>query len=150
MVSIYEISLRIQSECGKMGENVDENNSEYGHFLRSNSYVMCEICALVQKIEQNPERFNTTLNNLKQNDNRNTDMLRKKSVFHSKNYQRRTSKIDNGYSNMILKIISKQNQFKRPDTNLTNVYSITIKIISKKFTIFCSMNNKIYKINILI
>ena len=51
---------------------------------------------------------------------------------------------------MILKIISKQNQFKRPDTNLTNVYSITIIIISKKFTISRSMNNKIYKNNILI
>ena len=90
-----------------MGENVDENNSEYGHFLRSKSYVMCEIYALVQKIEQNSERFNTTFNNLKQNDNRNTDMLRKKSAFHSKNYQGRTSKIANGHSNN-----DSQNHFK--------------------------------------
>ena len=28
----YEVSLRIQSKCGK---NVDQNNSGYGHFLRS-------------------------------------------------------------------------------------------------------------------
>ena len=27
--------LRIQSECGKMRENVDQNNTEYGLFLRS-------------------------------------------------------------------------------------------------------------------
>ena len=40
----YSVSLRIQSECGKilispysvrMRENTDQNNSEYGHFLRS-------------------------------------------------------------------------------------------------------------------
>ena len=28
-------SLHIQSECGKMQENGDQNNSEYGNFLRS-------------------------------------------------------------------------------------------------------------------
>ena len=29
------VSLSIQSECEKMGENADRNNSEYRHFLRS-------------------------------------------------------------------------------------------------------------------
>ena len=29
------VSLRIQSEYGKMRENTDQNNSKYGHFLRS-------------------------------------------------------------------------------------------------------------------
>ena len=38
-------------------------------------YVMCEISALVQKTEQISESVNTTLNNLKQNDNRNNDTL---------------------------------------------------------------------------
>ena len=31
----YGVSLRIQSKCRKCGKNVDQNNSEYGHFLRS-------------------------------------------------------------------------------------------------------------------
>ena len=31
----YKVFLRIQSECGKMLKNADQNNSEYGHFLRS-------------------------------------------------------------------------------------------------------------------
>ena len=31
------VSLRIQSECGKIRENVDQNNSEYEQFLRSAS-----------------------------------------------------------------------------------------------------------------
>ena len=31
----YSVSLRIQSECGKVRKNTDQNNSEYGHFLRS-------------------------------------------------------------------------------------------------------------------
>ena len=78
-----------------MGGNVDENNSEYGHFLRSKSYVMCEIYALVQKIEQNSERFNTTFNNLKQNDNRNTDILENAKTT----IKERTNKITNGSSN---------------------------------------------------
>ena len=42
---------------------------------------MCEISALVQKIEQISESFNITLNNLKQNDNRNTDMLENNISF---------------------------------------------------------------------
>ena len=28
------VTLRIQSECGKFGKNADQNNSEYGQFLR--------------------------------------------------------------------------------------------------------------------
>ena len=31
----YGVSVRIQSEYGKMRENVDQNNSEYEHFLSS-------------------------------------------------------------------------------------------------------------------
>ena len=31
----YSVSLRIQSECGKIRENADQNNSEYGLFLHS-------------------------------------------------------------------------------------------------------------------
>ena len=30
----YSVSLRIQSECGKIRENADQNNSEYGHFMQ--------------------------------------------------------------------------------------------------------------------
>ena len=41
------------------------------------SYVICEISALVQKIEQISE----SLNNLKQNDNRNTNMLENNISF---------------------------------------------------------------------
>ena len=29
------LSLRIQSKCGDMSEKWDQNNSKYGHFLRS-------------------------------------------------------------------------------------------------------------------
>ena len=29
----YSVSLRIQSECGKIRENADQNNSEYGLFF---------------------------------------------------------------------------------------------------------------------
>ena len=45
----YRVSLRIQSGCGKirsispysvrMGENTDQNNSEYGHFLHSGNLL---------------------------------------------------------------------------------------------------------------
>ena len=35
----YGVSLRIQSECEK-GKNADQNNYEYEHFLRSDTYVM--------------------------------------------------------------------------------------------------------------
>ena len=31
----YSVSLCIQSDSGKMWENVDQNNSEYGHFLQN-------------------------------------------------------------------------------------------------------------------
>ena len=31
----YSVSLRIQSECGKIRENADQNNSEHGLFLHS-------------------------------------------------------------------------------------------------------------------
>ena len=31
----HSVSLRIQSECGKMLENAEQNNSECGLFLRS-------------------------------------------------------------------------------------------------------------------
>ena len=37
--SEYGEILRIQSECRKMWENADQRNSEYGHFLRSETRV---------------------------------------------------------------------------------------------------------------
>ena len=42
---------------------------------------MCEISALAQKTEQILENFNTTLNNFKQNDDRNTNMVRNNVSF---------------------------------------------------------------------
>ena len=42
---------------------------------------MCEISALAQKIEQISKNFNTTLNNLKQNDDRNNNMVENNFSF---------------------------------------------------------------------
>ena len=41
-VSVF-VSLHIQSECGKMWENEDQNNSEYGHFnyFRKKLHLKC-------------------------------------------------------------------------------------------------------------
>ena len=35
LLTRYEVALRIQFESGKCAKNADQNNSEYGHFLRS-------------------------------------------------------------------------------------------------------------------
>ena len=51
-------------------------------FSALESYVICEISALVQKIEQISE----SLNNLKQNDNKNTVCWKTISAFYDKNY----------------------------------------------------------------
>ena len=42
---------------------------------------MCEIPALAQKIKQISENFNTKLNNLKQKDDRNTDVVENNISF---------------------------------------------------------------------
>ena len=59
------------------------------------SYVMCKISALVQKLGEILESVNTTFNNLKQNDNRNTDILENAKTT----IKERTNKITNGRSN---------------------------------------------------
>ena len=60
-------------------------------FSALKSYVMCKIFTLVKKIEQISESVNTTLSNLKQNDNGNTRNVGKISAFYSKNHDQRTS-----------------------------------------------------------
>ena len=109
---------------------------------------MCEISALVQKIEHVPESVNTVLNNLKQNNNRNTDMLENRTEdstilkhVHTmlnnlkQNNNRNTNMLENNVSflqqelrstddlikslmdtqTMVLEIISKENQFNKPE-----------------------------------
>ena len=92
-------------------------------FSALKSYVMCETSALVQKTEQILESVNTTLNNLKQNDNRNTDMLEKNISFLQQELRLRHELIKSLMDTpaMVLETISKQNQFKKPDRNLNNV-----------------------------
>ena len=45
--------FRIQSECGNCEKNEDQNNSEYGHFLRSVyvSFTLKQIILLVFEME---------------------------------------------------------------------------------------------------
>ena len=55
----YGVSLRIQSKSGKCGKNVDQNNSEYGHFLRSVKSICNAVIAskitLVRYIESDDD-----------------------------------------------------------------------------------------------
>lgn len=68
-------------------------------FSALKSYIMCEISPSVQEIEQISESVNTTLSNLKQNDNRNTVMLQKYQLFTARTtIKGRTCKITNGHS----------------------------------------------------
>ena len=92
-------------------------------FSALKNYAVCEISALVQKIEQIPERVNTTLNKLKQNDNRNTDMLENNISFLQQELRSKNELIKSimDTQTIVLETISKQNQFKRPDKNLSNV-----------------------------
>ena len=109
---------------------------------------MCEISALVQKIEHVSESVNTMLNNLKQNNNWNTDMLENRTEdsailkrVHTmlnnlkQNNNRNTNMLENNVSflqqelrstddlikslmdtqTMVLEIISKENQFNKPE-----------------------------------
>ena len=48
--------------------------------VRFKSCVMCEISALVQKIEKISKSDNSTLNNLKQNDNRNAGNMLENNI----------------------------------------------------------------------
>ena len=83
---------------------------------------MCKISALVQKMEQILESVNTMLNNLKQN-NRNTDMLENNFSFLQQELRSKDALIKSlmDTQTIVLETISKQNQFKRPDKNLSNV-----------------------------
>ena len=84
---------------------------------------MCKISALAQKIEQISENFNTTLNNLKQNDDRNTDMVENNISFLQQELWSKDRLIQSlmDTQTMVLETISKQNLFKKPDKNLSNV-----------------------------
>ena len=88
-------------------------------FSAIKSYVIREISALVQKIEQISE----SLNNLKQNDNRNTDMLKNNISFLKQELRSKDELIKSLMDPqiMVFETISKQNQFKRLDENLRNV-----------------------------
>ena len=46
----YEVSLRIQSECGEMREKADQNNSEYRLFLCSFSLISNQMIFKKDKI----------------------------------------------------------------------------------------------------
>ena len=85
---------------------------------------MCEISDLVQKIEQISKSDNSTLNNLKQNDNRNAgNMLENNISFLQPELWSKDELIKSLRETepMVLETISKQNQFKKPDKNLSNV-----------------------------
>ena len=84
---------------------------------------MCEIPALAQKIEQISGNVNTTLNNLKQNDNRNTDTVENNIGFLQQELRSKNELIKSlmDIQAMVLETISKQNQFKKPDKNVSNV-----------------------------
>ena len=88
-------------------------------FSALKSYVICEISTLVNKIEQISE----SLNNLKQNDNRNTDMLEYNISFLQQELRSKDELIKSimDTQTMVLETISKQNQIKGPDENLSNV-----------------------------
>ena len=85
---------------------------------------MCEISDLVQKTEQISKSDNSTLNNLKQNDNRNAgNMLENNISFLQPELWSKDELIKSLRETepMVLETISKQNQFKKPDKNLSNV-----------------------------
>ena len=78
---------------------------------------MCEISALAQKIEQISKNFNTTLNNLKQNDDRNNNMVENNFSFLQQELRPKDELIKSlmDTQTVVLKTIWKQNQFKKPD-----------------------------------
>ena len=122
-------------------------------FSAIKSYVIREISALVQKIEQISE----SLNNLKQNDNRNTDMLKNNISFLKQELRSKDELIKSLMDPqiMVFETISKQNQFKRLDENLRNVLqhhhtSQVHQKKKKKYTMLHTINNEICKNNILI
>ena len=84
---------------------------------------MCEIPALAQKIKQISENFNTKLNNLKQKDDRNTDVVENNISFLQQELwsKDRLIKLLMDTQAVVLETISKQNQFQKPDKNLSNV-----------------------------
>ena len=95
---------------------------------------MCEISPLAQKIEQISENFNTTPNNLKQNDDRNTNMVENNISFLQQELRSKDELIKSlmDTQTMILETISKQNQFKKPDKNLSNFLHYQHKNYIKK------------------
>ena len=83
----------------KNGQQSEDVSKLEAQFSALKSYIMCEISTSVQKIEQISESVNTTLSNLKQNDNRNTVMLQKYQLFTARTtIKGRTCKITNGHS----------------------------------------------------
>ena len=102
-------------------KNVQESEDAKleAQFPALKSYVICEISTLVNKIEQISE----SLNNLKKNDNRNTDMLEYNISFLQQELRSKDELIKSimDTQTMVLETISKQNQIKGPDENLSNV-----------------------------
>ena len=92
-------------------------------FSALKSYVMCKISTLVKKIEQISESVNTTLSDLKQNDNGNTRNVGKNISFLQQEPRSKDELIKSliNTQTMVLETISKQNQFKKPDKNLSKV-----------------------------
>ena len=104
---------------------------------------MCEISPLAQKIEQVSENFNTTPNNLKQNDDRNTNMVENNISFLQQELRSKDELIKSlmDTQTMILETISKQNQFKKPDKYLSNFLQYQHKNYIEKVHHIHNMNN---------
>ena len=56
----YAVSLCIQSECGKILEKADQNNSEYGHILRSGiveGYFVIRLFSLLKLFNNKDNKY---------------------------------------------------------------------------------------------
>ena len=96
--------------------------------------VICEISILVQSVEQILESVNTAFSNLKQDDDKNTVMLEKSISFLQQELRSKDEIIKSlmDTQTMVLETISKQNQFKKEDKNLSDVPSHHHKNYMKK------------------
>ena len=85
--------------------------------------VICEISILVQNVEQILESVNTAFSNLKQDDDKNTVMLEKSISFLQQELRSKDEIIKSlmDTQTIVLETISKQNQFKKEDKNLSDV-----------------------------
>ena len=85
--------------------------------------VIYEISILVQNVEQILESVNTAFSNLKQDDDKNTVMLEKSISFLQQELRSKDEIIKSlmDTQTIVLETISKQNQFKKEDKNLSDV-----------------------------